>query len=359
MSLFSSYCLASQRSNSSSVLNSRIQSISKYLNGGNVLPENRKSIEKAIAELGYEVNEVARWLATNKTKTIGVLVYNIQSLFNGMLLSYIGSSLHTLGYGMLICDSADNPEQETRNIQFLLNKKVDGILAIPVNGERHEFGYAEKVGVPVVLIDRPIEGKCCVKINNSLAARQATELLLDNNHTIIAIIGSNPEYTGRRRCDGFFSAMTLAGLKVGENLIANLRGDSAAAQKAAFSGPSKGSPANAVRPADKMTDGSASAQSSSSSASSGSGTGGVDDWKTRKEEQARRRKIANDLKKCENEISRLEAEGESLDTEISLPENSTDPDKLRELTAKREAVDEKLASLYEQWESLSELAEEE
>ena len=196
-----------------------LSTISKYLNGGNVLPENRKSIEKAIAELGYEVNEVARWLATNKTKTIGVLVYNIQSLFNGMLLSYIGSSLHTLGYGMLICDSADNPEQETRNIQFLLNKKVDGILAIPVNGERHEFGYAEKVGVPVVLIDRPIEGKCCVKINNSLAARQATELLLDNNHTKIAIIGSNPEYTGRRRCDGFFSAMTLAGLKVGENLI--------------------------------------------------------------------------------------------------------------------------------------------
>ena len=86
---------------------------------------------------------------------------------------------------------------------------------------------------------------------------------------------------------------------------------------------------------------------------------GAEDWKSRKEEQARRRKIANDLKKCENEISRLEAEGESLDTEISLPENSTDPDKLRELTAKREAVDEKLASLYEQWESLSELAEEE
>ena len=84
-----------------------LSTISKYLNGGNVLPENRKSIEKAIAELGYEVNEVARWLATNKTKTIGVLVYNIQSLFNGMLLSYIGSSLHTLGYGMLICDSAD------------------------------------------------------------------------------------------------------------------------------------------------------------------------------------------------------------------------------------------------------------
>ena len=87
-------------------------------------------------------------------------------------------------------------------------------------------------------------------------------------------------------------------------------------------------------------------------------SGGVDDWKARKEEQARRRKIANDLKKCENEIARLEAEGESLDEEISLPENSTDPDRLRELTARREAVDDRLAALYEQWEALSEQAEE-
>jgi ATP-binding cassette subfamily F protein 3 len=84
----------------------------------------------------------------------------------------------------------------------------------------------------------------------------------------------------------------------------------------------------------------------------------VEDWKTRKEEQARRRKIANDLKKCENEIARLESEGEALDGEISLPENSTDHDRLRELTAKREAIDEKLSSLYEQWETLSELADE-
>ena len=56
------------------------------------------------------------------------------------------------------------------------------------------------------------------------------------------------------------------------------------------------------------------------------------------------------------EIARLEAEGEALDEEISLPENSTDPDKLRDLTAKREAVDETLSVLYEQWERLSEQA---
>ena len=91
---------------------------------------------------------------------------------------------------------------------------------------------------------------------------------------------------------------------------------------------------------------------------SSSAQGGVDDWKKRKEEQARRRKISNDLKKCEEEIARLEGEGEQLDNEISLPENSTDPEKLSSLNDKREAINERLMVLYEQWEELSEQAAE-
>ena len=186
--------------------------------------------------------------------------------------------------------------------------------------------------------------------------RTASRIMELTQRVLVNYPGNNSESVPERFI-GNYDFYVEKSAQVGENLIANLRGDSAADQKAAFSGSSKGSPANAVRPADKMTDGSASAQSSSSSASSGSGTGGVDDWKTRKEEQARRRKIANDLKKCENEIARLEAEGEALDEEISLPENSTNPDRLRELTAKREDIDLQLASLYEQWETLGELAE--
>ena len=60
-----------------------LATISKYLNGGNVLPKNRELIEKAIEELHYEVNELARGLVTNRTRTIGVLVYDIQCIFIG------------------------------------------------------------------------------------------------------------------------------------------------------------------------------------------------------------------------------------------------------------------------------------
>ena len=48
-----------------------LATISSYLNGGNVREKNRIKIEEAIEELHFEVNEVARGLKTNRTKTIG------------------------------------------------------------------------------------------------------------------------------------------------------------------------------------------------------------------------------------------------------------------------------------------------
>ena len=110
-----------------------LATISKYLNGGNVLPKNRELIEKAIEELHYEVNELARGLVTNRTKTIGVLVYDIQCIFIGNMLHYLGQALHEKGYGMLICDSCIDRELERENLQFLINRKVDGILVFAVS----------------------------------------------------------------------------------------------------------------------------------------------------------------------------------------------------------------------------------
>jgi transcriptional regulator with XRE-family HTH domain len=59
-----------------------LATISKYLNGGNLLPENKAKIEKAIDELHYEVNEMARGLVTSRSKVIGVVVFDIANVFD-------------------------------------------------------------------------------------------------------------------------------------------------------------------------------------------------------------------------------------------------------------------------------------
>lgn len=193
-----------------------LATISKYLNGGNVLPENRVRIEAAIKELHYEVNELARGLVTNKTKTVGVLVYSIESLFNGTLLHYIGDALRKQGYGMLICDSCEDEEIEANSLRFLVNKKVDGIIVIPVSRTSDFLKPAENANVPVVLLDRNLQDKefDCVRIDNRMTAFRAMNSILSNHHKKIAVICSEAEYTGVERYKGFLDAMENAGIEI-------------------------------------------------------------------------------------------------------------------------------------------------
>ena len=58
-----------------------LATISSYFNGGNVREKNRIKIEEAIEELHYEVNEVARGLKTNATKTVGVVIPELNNVF--------------------------------------------------------------------------------------------------------------------------------------------------------------------------------------------------------------------------------------------------------------------------------------
>ena len=196
-----------------------LATISKYLNGGNVLPRNRKLIEEAIEELHYEVNELARGLVTNRTKTIGVLVYDIQCIFIGNMLHYLGQALHENGYGMLICDSCNDAEIEKKNLQFLMSRKVDGILVFAVSLNGKFLKAAEKADIPVVLLDRAFRDEefDCVEIDNRSAMFRAVNKLIGYGHRRIALVVSDVEYTGLERMKGFDDALEYAGITIPES----------------------------------------------------------------------------------------------------------------------------------------------
>ena len=78
------------------------------------------------------------------------------------------------------------------------------------------------------------------------------------------------------------------------------------------------------------------------------------DWKTQKEEQAKIRKRQNDLKKTEDEISRLEARDSEINELLEKEDIYTDVAKLMELNTEKEQLQHRLERLYEQWESLAE-----
>ena len=193
-----------------------LATISKYLNGGNVLPENKVKIEAAIKELNYEVNELARGLVTNKTNTVGILVFSIESPFTGMILHHVGEALRKNGYGMLIVDSCDDEKIEAKNVRYLISKKVDGIIVLPVASRGDFLAPAKNAGIPIVLLDRSLSDiqYDCVRIDNRKSTYNAMKELIKRNHKKIAVIASEREYTGRERFNGFMEAMRDAGLDV-------------------------------------------------------------------------------------------------------------------------------------------------
>ncbi len=83
--------------------------------------------------------------------------------------------------------------------------------------------------------------------------------------------------------------------------------------------------------------------------------GGVkQDWKARKEEQARQRKRQNDLKKTEDSIHSLETRDSEIDHLLTQEEVYTDVARLVELNQEKEGIASRLEALYQQWEQLAE-----
>ena len=80
------------------------------------------------------------------------------------------------------------------------------------------------------------------------------------------------------------------------------------------------------------------------------------DWKQQKEEQARLRKIQNDLKKTETEIERLESREAEIDELMTQESVFTNVAECIKLNKEKEEIAEQLLSLMEQWEELSEQA---
>ena len=197
-----------------------LATISKYLNGGHVKPENQVKIEAAVKKLDYHPNEMARALITRKTRTSGFVVSDVAMQFCGMLLKYTGELLRGSGYSMIICDSANDEAIEAQNIRFCAEKNVDGILLIPISKNSDMLKPARDAGIPVVLLDRDIAGSGCdsVTIDNKNTAKQAVCHLIDRGHRKIAVIHSN-EYTGKKRVQGYRSALKENGIGIRDEYI--------------------------------------------------------------------------------------------------------------------------------------------
>ena len=176
-----------------------LATISSYFNGGNV-----------------------RGLKTNATKTIGVVIPELNNTFCAEIITGMEDVLRSHGYATIVCDCRTDKELECEAVEFLIRRRVDGIINMPVDEEGNHLRKFQKTGKPIVLIDRKIQGISCdsVLVDNRKAAEDAVQCFIKKGHRNIGIIGG-PEgiFTAQERLAGYSKALNEAGIPIRDSLI--------------------------------------------------------------------------------------------------------------------------------------------
>ncbi len=189
-----------------------IATVSKYINGITLKEKNRIAIERAIKKTGYTVNEYARGLKSNRSRTIGVVIPELSNIFITQIITAMEDVLRAHGYSTVICDCHTQEKLEREAVEFLLAKRVDGIVNMPVCQDGRHLIPALERKIPIVLIDRSLPALVnkvdCVLIDNSGAAFSATHHLIEHGHRNIGIIvGPRSVFTSQRRLEGYKTAL--------------------------------------------------------------------------------------------------------------------------------------------------------
>ncbi|HEV2444996.1 MAG TPA: LacI family DNA-binding transcriptional regulator, partial [Candidatus Sulfopaludibacter sp.] len=137
-------------------LNVSVMTVSKVVRGcADVGAETRSRVLARIKELNYQPNWVARSLAARRTFMIGLIVPDLMHSFFAEIAKGVSSSIRPFGYDVVICNSEENREVESSEVDRLLGRQVDGLIIASAQppDSVEVFERIEARNVPYVLID--------------------------------------------------------------------------------------------------------------------------------------------------------------------------------------------------------------
>jgi LacI family transcriptional regulator len=191
--------------------------VSRLLSGTvTVSEETAKRIHRAIEQLNYQPNEVARSLRGLKTRTIGVIVPYLYDPFFAYCSQGIATVAREHEYSVILTTSAEDPEREDREAIQMLRRHVEGMVIIPAMQETTYLQRPEYLGARIVTLDRPapLDRFDSVLVDNKSGAALAVDHLIEHGHKRIACIGLSDElYTMKMRHEGYLESLKKAGLK--------------------------------------------------------------------------------------------------------------------------------------------------
>lgn len=213
-----------------------IATVSRVLTGArSSAPATRERVLTAAAELDYRPSGPARALKLRRSRTLGLLVTDIENPYFPEIVRAVEDAAHQRGFAVLLCNATDDPRRELAYINLLLERRVDGIIVAASRvGARHA-ALLERSPVPVVLVnsEAPRSGLPAITSDNRGGARQAAEHLIKLGHRRIGhITAPRTNAAAGARLRGVRDAMRHAGLEPEQLAVAEGDGHVAGGERA-------------------------------------------------------------------------------------------------------------------------------
>lgn len=185
--------------------------VSKVINGIPVGEHYRKRVEAATKKLGYQVNNYARGLKTNKTYCVALVMPSLRHPFFAVLTNELTNCLMRYGYRSILMITNYDSVAEKNCFTLAQQNKIDGIIALS-----YSPNLEVDESIPIVTIDRHFSGSIpCVSSDNYRGGEMAAEKLIERGCKNLLFFRIGPNIYGEveKRGPGFENACRIANVR--------------------------------------------------------------------------------------------------------------------------------------------------
>lgn len=207
-------------------LNVAKSTVSLVLNGRGdeqrIGKETQEKIIKFANEHNYKADPLARSLSIGKTNTIGLIVPNISDTFFAQIARSIEKKAEMFGYNVIFSSTGESPEKESKIIQSMLDRKVDGLIIASSEQNSAEIRQLKKNNYPFVLVDReyPEIETNYVGLSSFSGVASAVECLIKNGRKRIGFVSLTLNLqTIKCREQGYLQTMEKHQLEIKDDYV--------------------------------------------------------------------------------------------------------------------------------------------
>lgn len=175
-------------------------------------------VRKVAEELGYRRNTFASNLRRGDTRTLGVLVPRLSDTVMALMFEAIERAAAARGYFAMVATSGDEPEEERKAAETLLDRNVDGLILATARLDDELPRYLREHHVAHALALRTDGQSPSALGDDEVGGYLAVRHLIDLGHRDIAVLtGPSFTSTGIARLAGARKALNEAGIDAPES----------------------------------------------------------------------------------------------------------------------------------------------